>query len=37
MEAGKEAKVAYLKRLGEYRHEMKERHAAELAKKKAKN
>ena len=36
MEAGKEAKAAYGKRLAEYRHELKERHAAEVAKKKAK-
>ena len=36
MEAGKEAKAAYGKRLAEYRHEQKERHAAEVAKKKAK-
>eukprot|EP00490_Sorites_sp_Unknown_P001110 CAMPEP_0114683906 /NCGR_PEP_ID=MMETSP0191-20121206/58426_1 /TAXON_ID=126664 /ORGANISM="Sorites sp." /LENGTH=312 /DNA_ID=CAMNT_0001965817 /DNA_START=84 /DNA_END=1023 /DNA_ORIENTATION=+ len=36
MEAGKEAKASYVKRLAEYRHEQKEKHAAEVAKKKAK-
>eukprot|EP00913_Durusdinium_trenchii_P032400 g30336.t1 len=36
MEAGKEAKAAYQKRLSEYHHEQKEKRAAELQKKKAK-
>ena len=35
MEAGKEAKAAYQKRLSEYHHEQKEKRAAELQKKKA--
>eukprot|EP00435_Cladocopium_sp_Y103_P039172 s943_g10.t1 len=36
MEAGKEMKAAYQKRLSEYHHEQKEKRAAELQKKKAK-